>query len=334
MYKQLLPIILVTAVFPSLALAAPDGRIVLQVEEHGEAWYINPADHHRYYLGRPDDAFAIMKELGLGITNADFKRLSSDAGMRQAVRGKIVLQVEKHGEAWYINPVNDQPYYLGKPARAWKLMTKFGLGISNADLATIPIGIPGETLPDSVLLSVPFTTQAPYGYWGSPYNEACEEAILVMLKHYYANTSLSADTANTEILDIVNWEQATYGYHEDTAAAVTAQTAQDYLGLSSDVSSDVSTSSIKRAVSKGHPVIVPVYGKALNNPHYKNGGPYYHMILIVGYNTTSFITHDPGTRYGEHYSYEQTNLMNAIHDLTDPESNVATGSPAMVIMRD
>lgn len=38
------------------------GYIVLQVEENGEAWYVDPSNSVRYYLGRPDDAFAIMRE--------------------------------------------------------------------------------------------------------------------------------------------------------------------------------------------------------------------------------------------------------------------------------
>ena len=37
------------------------GYIVLQVEENGEAWYVDPSTVIRYYLGRPDDAFSIMR---------------------------------------------------------------------------------------------------------------------------------------------------------------------------------------------------------------------------------------------------------------------------------
>ena len=48
------------------------GRILLQVESKGEAWYVNPDNLKRYYLGRPDDAFKVMRELGLGITNKNF----------------------------------------------------------------------------------------------------------------------------------------------------------------------------------------------------------------------------------------------------------------------
>ena len=47
------------------------GRIVLQVEDNGEAWYVSPVNGKRYYLGRPVDAFAVMRNLGLGITTSD-----------------------------------------------------------------------------------------------------------------------------------------------------------------------------------------------------------------------------------------------------------------------
>lgn len=54
------------------------------------------------------------------------------------------------------------------------------------------------------------------------------------------------------------------------------------------------------------------------------------MTLIVGYSGSDFITQDPGTRYGEHYRYNQDLLVNAIHDLTDPESNGANGQSKLI----
>jgi hypothetical protein len=51
------------------------GRIFLQAEGNGEAWYINPVNRQRYYLSRPSDAFAIMRVLGLGIANADLNKI-------------------------------------------------------------------------------------------------------------------------------------------------------------------------------------------------------------------------------------------------------------------
>ncbi len=41
----------------------------MDVEQNGEAYYVNPDDLKGYYLNRPADAFRIMRELGLGITN-------------------------------------------------------------------------------------------------------------------------------------------------------------------------------------------------------------------------------------------------------------------------
>ncbi len=52
------------------------GMIFLQVESVGEAWYINPEDKKRYFLGRPADAFALMRALGLGITNSDLELIA------------------------------------------------------------------------------------------------------------------------------------------------------------------------------------------------------------------------------------------------------------------
>ena len=62
--------------FPDLALPQKlAGRILLQVESLGEAWYINPSNLKKYYLGRPSDAFEIMRILGIGITNNDLKKI-------------------------------------------------------------------------------------------------------------------------------------------------------------------------------------------------------------------------------------------------------------------
>ena len=52
------------------------GKIFLQIGSVGEAWYVNPLDNKRYYLGRPADAFNLMQELGLGITNVDLEKVT------------------------------------------------------------------------------------------------------------------------------------------------------------------------------------------------------------------------------------------------------------------
>lgn len=55
-------------------------------------------------------------------------------------KGQILLQVQGHGEAWYLNPVDGRRYYLKDGAAAYELMRKFGQGTSNGDLEKIPVG--------------------------------------------------------------------------------------------------------------------------------------------------------------------------------------------------
>ena len=124
------------------------GRIVLQTEEEGEAWYINPVDYKRYYLGRPRDAWNIMRALGLGATDVNLARVPINgtswtiaSDMIKYVNGRILIQVELNGEAWYVSPVNLQRYYMGRPADAFQLMRNLGLGITNSDLSQIEVGI-------------------------------------------------------------------------------------------------------------------------------------------------------------------------------------------------
>ena len=116
------------------------GRILLQVEAHGQAWYVNPTNQKRYSLGRPNEAFLIMKQLGIGITNSDLNKIPVDINFTKKHLGKIFLQVEERGQAWYVNPVNQKKYSLGNPNNALAIMRDLGLGITNADLEKITIG--------------------------------------------------------------------------------------------------------------------------------------------------------------------------------------------------
>ncbi|MFA5643990.1 MAG: transglutaminase-like domain-containing protein [Patescibacteria group bacterium] len=115
------------------------GRILLQVESYGEAYYINPIDKKKYYLGRPNDAFNIMRSFGLGVSNSDLLNFIKNKA-RPNLAGRILLQVEDKGQAYYINPTNLNLYYLGRPADAFNIMRQLGLGISNSDLSQIPLG--------------------------------------------------------------------------------------------------------------------------------------------------------------------------------------------------
>ncbi|MFH0923166.1 MAG: PA14 domain-containing protein [Candidatus Falkowbacteria bacterium] len=121
------------------------GRILLQVEGKGEAWYVNADNQKRFYLGRPTDAFKIMRELGLGVSNKDFDSFGQAAPERLA--GKILLKVEDLGKAYYVNPLDLTMHYLGRPQDAFNVMRNLGLGITNNNLSQIEIDQASAHLP-------------------------------------------------------------------------------------------------------------------------------------------------------------------------------------------
>ena len=51
------------------------GQIYIQVQTNGESWYVEPKTKKRYYLGRPLEAFGIMREFGLGISNENLNKI-------------------------------------------------------------------------------------------------------------------------------------------------------------------------------------------------------------------------------------------------------------------
>ena len=139
-----------------------NGRILLQVEQNGESWYVYPSTQTKLYLGRPTHAFDIMRYRGLGITNADLNKIpragmndQENLNIQQRLSGYILLQVEDNGEAWYVNPTNLERYYLGRPDDAFDIMRELGLGITDSNLGQITTDsasmdlITEDTTPDS-----------------------------------------------------------------------------------------------------------------------------------------------------------------------------------------
>ncbi len=176
------------------------GKILLQVEKNGEAWYVNPANYKKYFLNRPRDAFELMRNIGIGITNSNLtkipignlnisdtlsdidqdglsnnlenaigtnpekndtdedgyddlteiannydplsnKKINIDLDFTKNNLGKIFIQIENNGEAWYIDPISEKRYFLSAPKDAFLSMQKFGLGISNDNISKIITGV-------------------------------------------------------------------------------------------------------------------------------------------------------------------------------------------------
>jgi hypothetical protein len=113
------------------------GKILLQVEDAGQAWYVDPVTKQRAFLGYPADAFLIMRELGLGISESNYELFKKSTPHK--LSGKILLRTEANGEAYYVNPDNLKMHYLGRPIDAFNVMRENGLGITNKNLNMVPV---------------------------------------------------------------------------------------------------------------------------------------------------------------------------------------------------
>lgn len=58
-----------------------------------------------------------------------------------SVSGKVLLQVAESGNAWYIPPTAGKRYFLADGNTAFDILRDFGLGITEEDIAKIPVGL-------------------------------------------------------------------------------------------------------------------------------------------------------------------------------------------------
>ncbi|MBT3230455.1 CAP domain-containing protein [Candidatus Uhrbacteria bacterium] len=123
------------------------GYIMLAVDYHGEAWYVDPITELRYYLKDGPTAYEFLRSFGLGITNADLESIPTEddayggGALAEQLSGRILLQIEEHGEAWYINPADLKRYYLADGDEAYRIMRELSWGTLLAAISGIPIGL-------------------------------------------------------------------------------------------------------------------------------------------------------------------------------------------------
>jgi hypothetical protein len=227
----------------------------------------------------------------------------------------------------------------GSPERAQPKASTSGMTTETGPAATTTVPTPPTAEPaipattsKEVNLAVPFITQAPRGNWGLPYQEACEEASVIMGAAYFnGETSISPDVADRRILDTVAWEKQTFGFYEDTTAAETARMAREHFGLQAEAKPVASIDDVKAELTQGSVVLLPAAGRLLNNPNFSGAGPLYHMLVAKGFlRDGRIITNDPGTRHGADYLYDPVVLYNAIHDWNG--GDVTNGAKVMVVL--
>jgi hypothetical protein len=222
-------------------------------------------------------------------------------------------------------------------------------GVSSNSGATLPDGSqpsspnssptnnPPVSMAKSILLTVPFFSQAPFGEWSDPmYQNACEEASVIMAMHWVNKTSVTLEQAKQEIFDLTTFEDKTYGAATDRSAADTVKMFKDYYHYSNVREKEgISTKDIKAEILAGHLVIVPMNGQILKNPYYSGAGPNHHMLVVIGFDahTDEFITNDVGTRHGEKYRYAEARFQASLQDYPTGNDLPATpGKTAMIVV--
>jgi hypothetical protein len=190
-------------------------------------------------------------------------------------------------------------------------------------------------LPESKLLPVPFTPQAPTANWDELHNEACEEASSLMADAYFSGrteSTLTPEYAEKEIAKLTDWQKQNFGYYLDISTAEMAVMTNKVYGLKTKVIQFPSAEDIKRQIAAGNLVVFSANGQKLGNPNYKQPGPIHHMLLIKGYDKTGFITNDSGTKKGLNYAYDYDTLKNAAADWDHSKKTVDESEKLAIII--
>jgi uncharacterized protein YvpB len=171
----------------------------------------------------------------------------------------------------------------------------------------------------SAKLTVPFFSQAPFGVWDPLHEDACEETSLLMVKYFNENTNPSKEAADQDIIDLVHAGERV-GHGLSITLDQLNRLAADHLGMKTGrIKQGATVEDLKAEISAGRPVIVGAAGKILPNPNFRDGGPVYHMLVLIGYDEQGFITNDPGTSRGKDFRYTFDELYHALHDWNEQD---------------
>src|SRR3989344_9097 len=150
---------------------------------------------------------------------------------------------------------------------------------------------PSSEPPARITIEIPFTSQAPLAHWDTLHEDACEEASLIMVLHFLVGTKIETkENVEDEIQQMVSWETKN-GYEPSISLLDLSRVAKQY-GKTTFRIENAIKSNIINELADNKPVIVPVAGRELNNPNFKQPGPIYHMLVIKGYDKNGFITND------------------------------------------
>jgi hypothetical protein len=174
-------------------------------------------------------------------------------------------------------------------------------------------------LPPELNLKMTFYAQAPFGDWDYPWQEACEEASMLLIANAYYGHDWTREQFRDEILKLVDWQNERFGDYQHSNSAQNMLMLKEIFDLQSVEHKNPSYEDVQRILAKGHLIIGMFAGKQLGNPFYTNGGPPYHVLVIKGYKEgEKIITADVGTRRGEDYVFSWDTISGAMHDYAQP----------------
>ena len=83
------------------------GKLLLQVNQGGRIWYVNPNDSKRFEITFAN-ALPLFENFALGISNSDLDDIpehsdSWTSALGNRLKGKLLLQVEQGGRIWYVD---------------------------------------------------------------------------------------------------------------------------------------------------------------------------------------------------------------------------------------
>lgn len=200
-----------------------------------------------------------------------------------------------------------------------------------------PTKILPDGLPNKYLIKTAFVQQAPEKNWDQPWQDACEEASLLTVDFYYKNKSTTPEIVRDSILDMIKFEE-TQNFTKDMNISQMAVVGEQYLNYQSKIIDNPTIEDLKKYISQNIPIIVTANGKTLyaENKHFKSGGPYYHSLVILGYDDDKkqFIVHDVGTQFGAYFHYSYSLLLESIHDFpsSGQKEDINNGQKKVLIL--
>jgi hypothetical protein len=200
-----------------------------------------------------------------------------------------------------------------------------------------PTLIEKNALPNIHLIKTAFIPQAPEKNWNEPWQDACEEAALLTVHYYYQKQNPDANTIINNLKNLFNFE-SNQAWTSDINTLQMATLSAKLWGYHSVIIDNPTVDDFKNYLSQDIPVIIPANGKILftENSHFKGGGPWYHNLVVLGYDDTKnqFTVHDVGTQFGAYFHYSYTTLINSIHDFPTSlkKEDINSGTPRALVL--